>query len=76
MIVIDEQTRYQVTTSNYANIEQRWVVVHSSYASKRAKRTLNKQCIKASTANLKAFHTLGYKKFDKKEEAQKALQEF
>ena len=76
MIVIDEQTRYQVTTSNYADIEQRWIIVHSSQAKKRAKRTLDKQCLKASTANLKAFHTLCNKTFDQKKEAQKALQEF
>ena len=76
MIVIDEQTRYQATTSNYANVEQRWIVVHTEQAEKRAKRTLNKQCLKASTANLKAFKTLCNKTFDKKKEAQEALQEF
>lgn len=58
MVVIDEQTRYEVTTSDYADIEQRWIVVHSSQAEKRAKRTLNKQCLKASTANSKAFNSL------------------
>jgi transposase len=76
MTVIDEQTRYQAITSNYADIEQRWIIVHSSQAEKRAKRTLDKQCFKASTANLKAFNTLCNKTFDQKKEARKALQEF
>lgn len=76
MTVIDEQTRYEVTTSDYADIEQRWIIVHSSQAEKRAKRTLDKQCLKASTANSKAFNTLCHKTFDTKKEAQQALQEF
>ncbi|RKZ89649.1 MAG: IS1634 family transposase [Candidatus Parabeggiatoa sp. nov. 1] len=76
MTVIDEQTRYEVTTSDYADIEQRWIIVHSSQAEKRAKRTLDKQCLKASTANLKAFKALCNKTFDKKKEAQQALQKF
>jgi len=73
MTVIDEQTRYQKITSNYAGIEQRWIIVSSNQAEKRAKRTLDKQCFKASTANSKAFHTLCNKTFDQKKEAQKAL---
>jgi transposase len=76
MTVLDEQTRYEVTTSDYADIEQRWIIVHSSQAEKRAKRTLDKQCLKASTANSKAFNTLCNKTFDTKKEAQQALQEF
>jgi transposase len=67
---------YQTITSNYADIEQRWIIVHSSQAEKRAKRTLDKQYLKASTANLKAFCTLSKKTFAQKKEARKALQEF
>jgi transposase len=74
MTVIDEQTRYQTITSNYADIEQRWIIVHSSPAEKRAKRTLNKQYFKASTINLKAFNTLCNKDFVRKKEDRKALQ--
>jgi transposase len=73
MTVIDEQTRYQTMTSNYADIELGFLIVHSSCASKRAKRERNKQCIKASTANLKAFNTLCNKTFERKKEAKKAL---
>jgi len=76
MTVIDEQTRYEITTSDYANIEQRWVIIHSLQAEKRAKRTLNKQCLKASMANSKTFNTLCNKIFDTKKEAQQALQKF
>lgn len=76
MTVIDEQTRYEVTTSNYADIEQRWIIVYSKQAEKRAKCTLDKQCLFAVTANSKAFNTLCNKTFDTKMEAQQALQEF
>lgn len=76
MTVIDEQTRYQTITSNYADIEQRWIIIHSSQAEKRASLPLNKQCFKASSVNLKTFNTLCNKIFDKKKEARKALQEF
>ncbi|HIE01871.1 MAG TPA: hypothetical protein EYP59_16570 [Thiotrichaceae bacterium] len=76
MIIIDEQTRYKAVSSNYAGIEQRWIIVHSCQAEKRAKRTINRQCLKASTANLKAFKHLCNKIFSSEEEAQKALQKF
>jgi len=76
MSVIDEQTRYQATTSNYADIEQRWIIVWSNQAKKRASLPLDKQYLKASSANLKAFQTLCHKTFEQKKEAQKALQEF
>jgi transposase len=76
MTVIDEQTRYQVISSNYADIQQRWVIVQSNQAEKRAKRTLDKQIFKASTANLKAFGKLSHKKFSCQGDAQKALQQF
>lgn len=76
MTVIDEQTSYKTITSNYADIEQRWIIGNESQAEKRAKRERNKQCLKASTANLKAFNTLCKKTFDQKNPAKKALQEF
>jgi len=76
MTVIDEQTRYQAVSSNYAGIEQRWIIIHSCQAEKRAKHTINKQCLKASTTNLKAFNNLCRKTFSSKEEAQEALQKF
>jgi len=65
MTIIDEQTRYKTIISHYADIEQRWIIVHSSQAEKRAKRTLDKQCFFAPTANLKAFNTLCHNNFDK-----------
>ncbi|HIE02229.1 MAG TPA: IS1634 family transposase [Thiotrichaceae bacterium] len=76
MTSLNEQTRYKKITSTYADIEQRWIIVHSSQAEKRAKRTLDKQYFKASTANLKAFHTLCHKTFAQKKEDRKAFQEF
>jgi len=76
MIRIDEQTRYQAINSCYADIEQRWIIIHSSQAEKRAKRTLNKTCLKVSTANIKSFKILCKKTFSSQEEATKSLQEF
>jgi len=76
MTVIDEQTRYQAIKSCYADIEQRWILVHSAQAEKRAKHTIDKKCLKVSTANLKSFKILCKKNFSSQEEAEKSLQEF
>jgi transposase len=76
MTVIDEQTRYQTISSNYADIQQRWIIVWSTQASNRAKRTLDKQILNASTANLKAFEKLSHKMFACQDDAKKALQQF
>lgn len=65
-----------MTTSDYAQIEPRWIIVHSSQAEKRASLPLDKQVLFAVTANLKVFNTLCNKIFDSKKEAQQALQKF
>mgnify|MGYP003574837459 CR=1 FL=1 len=76
MTVIDEQTRYKVITSSSS-----WYWTALDYCPLLLRfqtciTPLDKQCLKASTANLKAFNTLCHKNFDTKKEAQQALQEF
>lgn len=63
MTPIDEQTHYQAFSSNYAGIAQRWILIHSVPAEKRAKRTVDKQILKMSTAELKHLKRLCKKNF-------------
>jgi transposase len=76
MTVLDEPTRYQVSHSNYAGLAQRWILIHSAAAEKRAKRLVDKQALKTSTAELKNFNRWCRKNFACQADAQTAWQEF
>ena len=42
----------------YGEVKQRWLIVYSPEAHQRALKTVNKQSLKQSTAELKRFHQL------------------
>jgi len=42
----------------YGDVKQRWIVIYSPEARKRATKTIDKQLLKQTTANLKAFQKL------------------
>lgn len=60
----------------YGGIEQRWIVVFSPQAHQRALKTVNKQCHKQSSAELKAFNKLCVQEFACEADARKALAAF
>ena len=62
--------------NNYAGVNQRWLLVFSPQAHKRGLKTINKHCLKQTTANLKAFKKLCKQDFQSIDEAQNALNKF
>ena len=49
------QTAFRRFEVEYGGVKQRWVVVFSPEAYQRARKTVDKQCLKQSTAESKAF---------------------
>ena len=62
--------------NNYAGVNQRWLVVFSPQAHQRGLKSVNKHCLKQTTANLKAFKKLCQQDFQSIDEAQNALNQF
>jgi transposase len=60
----------------YGEIKQRWVVVYSPEARHRGLKTVDKQCLKQSTAEHKAFEKLCKQDFACEADALKALNAF
>jgi transposase len=73
---LDEHTRGQQITSNYANVPQRWLVVYSEAAHQRALKTVPRQCLKQTEAEVKAFARLCAQSFACVADAQQALATF
>jgi transposase len=63
-------------TSNYAGVEQRWLLVQSRQAAKREQQTLEKNLLKDTTKELKQFAKLCKKRFACQQDAEQALEEF
>ena len=61
---------------DYAGVKQHWVVVYSPEAYQRALKTIDRHCLKQSTADLKAFEALCRQDFACCADAQKALVAF
>lgn len=70
------QPTFRRVDVEYGVIEQRWVVVFSPQAHQRALKTVNKQCNKLSSAELKAFNKLCAQEFACEADAHKALVAF
>jgi transposase len=62
--------------SNYGGVPQKWLVVHSNQACKREHKTLEKNLLKNSTKELKAFQKLTKKRFSCQNDAAQALATF
>ena len=60
----------------YGEVRQRWVVVYSPQAYQRAQKTVDKHCLKQSSAELKAFDKLCKEDFACEADARKALAAF
>ena len=64
---------YTVLCSNYGGVKQRWLVVYTQAAHGRAEQTVNKQHLKQSQAEYKAFNALANRSFACVADAQAAL---
>jgi len=62
-----------VLGSNYGGVKQRWLVVYSKAAHGRAEQTVNKQHLKQSQADYKAFNALAKRSFACAADAEAAL---
>jgi transposase len=71
-----DKRSYQCLDSSYAGVRQRWVVVYSPEAYQRAIKQVDRDCLKQSTADGKAFEALCHKDFACVADAKQALAEF
>ncbi|POZ50403.1 hypothetical protein AADEFJLK_02422 [Methylovulum psychrotolerans] len=70
------QTAYRGVCTDYAGVRQRWVVVYSPEARRRALKTVGKRCLKQSTDELGRFGKLYGQDFACEADACKALAAF
>jgi transposase len=61
---------------DYAGVQQRWVVNYSPQAYQRALKSVNKQCLKLSSQEIKQFEKLCQNEFACEKDAIKALEAF
>ena len=76
MTHLDEHTRYQRLSTEYAGVAQRWLVVDSDAAQQRARKTVSRQCRKQTEADTKAFAKLCGQSFACADDAKQALAAF
>lgn len=76
MTCLDEHTRCQRITSDYAGVPQRWRVVYSEAAHQRALKSVPRPCLKQTEAEAKAFARLCAQSFACVADAQQALAAF
>jgi len=76
MAPLTEGYRSRVVPSSYGGIEQRWVLIHSEPRQPQAQRTVDKQWLKQSTHEGKAFKTLCRTAFACEADAHQALARF
>jgi transposase len=68
--------RAHVRASTYGGVAQRWVLIDSEHRRPQAQRTVEKQLLKQSAAEVKAFRRLGRTAFACEADAQRALATF
>lgn len=68
--------RYTAFRTSYAEVEQRWLVIHSEAARERATKQVDKQLIKQGDKERKAFDELCRQAFHCPQDARRALAAF
>jgi transposase len=76
MAPLTEAYRYQVVPSTYGGVAQRWVLIHSASRQLQAQRTVDKQLLKQSAQEVKAFKKLCRTAFACEADAHQALATF
>jgi len=67
------QEAYSSVCMNYAGVQQRWIVNYSPQAYQRALKSVNKQCLKLSSQELKQFKKLCQNEFACEKDANNAI---
>jgi transposase len=73
---IKEGYRAEKCRSEYGDVEQRWLVVHSEEAEERARGSAEEKVQKEHEEEAKAFSKLTERRFACREDAEQALEEF
>jgi hypothetical protein len=76
MAPLTEGYRYHVVPSSYGGVAQRWVLIYSEPRQPQAQRTVDKQWLKQSANEVKAFQTLCRTAFACEADAHQALAHF
>jgi transposase len=76
MAPLTEGYRYHVLPSAYGGVEQRWVLIHSAPRQPQAQRTVDKQLLKHSAQEVKAWKKLCSTMFACEADARQALSNF
>ena len=76
MMPLLEGYRYQTLTSTYGGVEQCWLLVYSEQRRAASQRTVDKQWLKQSAKESKAFRKLCRTTFACETDAQQALSDF
>jgi len=71
-----ENYRYQPICSNYGGVQQEWLVIFSEAAYQREVASLQKNYLKQSSEEMKAFFELFRKKFSCQADVHQALKDF
>jgi transposase len=76
MLPLGEGVWYTPLSTTYAQVPQRWLVIYSEAAQRRARPTLQRQWLKRSDAEHKAWARLCQRAFAYQPDAEKALAHF
>jgi transposase len=76
MVPLTEGYRSHVRSSTYGGVVQRWVLIYSEHRRRQAQRTVDRQLLKQSTREAKAFKKLRRMAFACEADAQQALSTF
>ena len=76
MLPLSPGYQYLPLCTTYADVQQRWLLIHSSEAQKRAKKTVTRQQSKASDKALKAYRKLCRQAFACQQDAKAAFKQF
>jgi transposase len=76
MMPLSEGYRCQMLHSTYGSVAQRWALIYSELRQPQAQRTADRQWLKQSDQDLKAFHKLCRTAFACEADAQQALRAF
>ena len=76
MAPLTEGYRYHVVPASYGGVAQRWVLIYSEPRQPQAQRTVDKQWLKQSDREVKAFQTLCRTAFACEADAHQALAHF
>jgi transposase len=73
---LTEGYSYQVLQSDYAGVQQRWLLIYSQAANERAQQQVRKELRRQSDADIKILGKLSKERFACREDAEKAIAAF